>query len=496
MKLSELFGRAKLPYSPELGDIEIKNIVTDSRRVTDGDLFLCIAGGRSDGHRFAEDAIRRGARVIVAERVREACVGGAAAWIVLENTRRASALLYNALYGDPCAKLKIIGVTGTNGKTSTCVLLYRIFEAAGIRSGLIGTLGCFSTGGRKLRMEWDDEHSSMTTPDPEYLYAALARMAEEGVETVFMEVSSHALASDRVAAITFQTAVFTNLTRDHLDFHGDMESYYLAKKKLFEQTRRAVIWQDDPYGRRLLQEINIPAITCSGRVGDFCAQDIEFLGTEGCRYRLKTPKGDFSLSLGMAGEFAVINSLLASAVALESGISPEALQDALSRIDGVEGRMERVEIDPRYEFSVWIDYAHTPDALEKLLKSARVLQRGTGRLLLLFGCGGDRDRGKRKEMGRIASRFADFVIVTSDNSRSEDPDAILSDVVRGIDKEKEYSVIRDRREAIRTAVQMAKPQDVVILAGKGHERYEIDKGGKRPFDERKIVKQALGEQSF
>lgn len=496
MKLSELFGRAELSYPPELGEIEIKQIVTDSRRVTPDSLFLCVKGMRTDGHRFVNDAIRAGARVIVAEQVRDACVGGAAAWIMLDNTRKSSALLYNAWYGDPASKLKIVGITGTNGKTSTATILYRIFEEAGIRSGVIGTLGCYSTGGKRLSLGWDDEHSNMTTPDPEYLYAALAQMAEDQVETVFMEVSSHSLSLERVAAISFETAVFTNLTRDHLDFHGDVESYYLAKKSLFDRCRHAIVWRDDPYGKRILEEITPPALSCSGIEGDYCALDIEILGQEGSRFRLKTPRGSLMLSLRSPGRFAVINSTLAAAVALEMGIGEKILAETLSRIRGIDGRMEQVPIDPQYGFSVWIDYAHTPDALEKLLRNLREMRVSEGRILLLFGCGGDRDRGKRREMGRIASRLADRVILTSDNCRGEDPIKILSEILRGIDKEKPYEVIVDRREAIEAAILDAKRGDVVILAGKGHETYEIDKGGKHPFDEREFVKKALAKRDF
>ncbi len=495
MKVSELFGRAGLSYPPETGDIEIERIVTDSRRVTPGCLFLCIEGLRTDGHRYIDDAIHAGAAVIVAERVRDACVGGAAAYIMLQNTRKASALLYNALYGNPSEKLKIIGVTGTNGKTSVCTLLCELFEAEGHRCGIMGTVCCRSADGVVLSPKNVGSLANMTTPDPEDLYPMLAEMAEDGVEYVFMEVTSHALALRKVDAIEFEMGVFTNLTQDHLDFHGDMESYFQAKKTLFSRCRRAVVNVDDPYGVRLLEEVSCPAVTCSAGVGDFCALDTQSQGVRGSVYQMKTRTGCFPVQINIPGSFSVTNSLLAGAVAMECGISSKTVRSVFAHTKGVCGRMERVTLEGVDGPTVLIDYAHTPDALEKLLKSVHGFRQKRERIVLVFGCGGDRDRGKRKEMAHVASRFADSVIITSDNSRSESPQQILSDIVRGMNKEKPFLVIPDRRRAIRTAVLQAKQRDYVILAGKGHERYEIDQTGRHPFDEREIVKDALRERS-
>ena len=495
MKVSELFGRAGLEFPPEAGDIEIKQIVTDSRRVTPGSLFLCIEGLHTDGHGYVDDAIEAGAAVIVAERVRDACVGGAAAFILLENTRKASALLYNALYGNPCEKLKIIGVTGTNGKTSVCTLLREVFEAAGYCCGLIGTVCCESADGTLLTPKHENPLANMTTPDPEQLYAMLARMVADGVEYVFMEVTSHALALCKVDAIRFDMAVFTNLTQDHLDFHGDMEAYFEAKQKLFSLCRRGVVYGDDPYGERLLKNIHCPVVTCSTGEGDYCALDVELRGVGGSAYRMRTPGGIIPMRLAIPGSFSVINSLLAGAVALEYGISAEVLGKVFAHTAGVCGRMERVSFCKENDPTVFIDYAHTPDALEKLLKSVHQFRRAESRILLVFGCGGDRDRSKRRQMAQVASRLADFVIITSDNSRSEDPEQIISDIMKGMDKEKAHAVIPDRRLAIRSAVLEARAGDLVILAGKGHERYEIDAKGRHPFDEREIVRDALKERA-
>ncbi len=491
MKISELFGKAGLNYPPEAGDIEIDQIVTDSRKVRPGCLFLCIKGLHTDGHGYADDAIKAGAAVIVAEQVRDVCVGGAAAYIMLENTRKAAALLYNALYGDPVGKLKIIGVTGTNGKTSVCFLLTELFRAAGYRCGLLGTVCCQSADGVALSPQNADTLANMTTPDPEELYRMLAQMVRDGVEYVFMEVTSHALTLCKTDAIFFDMAVFTNLTQDHLDFHLTMEDYFLAKRKLFRSCRRAVINRDDEAGKRLLSTVRCPAVSVSLTEGDYCAHDIEKKGVNGSAFRWQTPTESIGISLPIPGDFSVMNALTAAAVAAEYGISSDLIRQTLAKARGAEGRMERMPLAEDAGLSVVIDYAHTPDALEKLLQSVRGFRRQGERVVLLFGCGGDRDRDKRKQMGRIASQLADLVIVTSDNSRSENPEQIIADILKGMDKERPYTVIGDRRLAIETAVQTAKTGDILVLAGKGHERYEIIGDRRLPFDEREIVMEAL-----
>jgi len=490
MKLSELFLGASLPYPPEYGDVEIESIVSDSRRVTEGSLFLCLKGLHSDGHEHEDEAIRRGARVIVAERVRDACVGGAAVRIVLENTRKAAALLYSSFYGNPAKHMKIVGVTGTNGKTSVASLLCEVLRTAGVRCALLGTVSAEDAKGRTLAYA-----TGMTTPDPEILYPLLRKMAESGAEALVMEVSSHALALHKVDAIRFEMGVFTNLSQDHLDFHGSMEEYFSAKKRLFSLCRRACVCIDSSAGRELceyLKTIACPFVTCSVKpFGDYCALEERERGFDGVDFVLRTPVGEFALSSALCGKFALVNSLMAAALAWEIGISPDAVALALKSTKGVRGRMELAVTPNTAAPSVLIDYAHTPDALEGLLLGARELRRKGGRVILVFGCGGERDRGKRREMATIATRLADLVIVTSDNSRGEDPDIIFGDILRGIDKEKPYLVLRDRRDAIREAILGARPCDLVVLAGKGHETYEIDAEGKHPFDEREIVREAL-----
>lgn len=490
MKLSELFLGASLPYPPEYGNLEIEDIVTDSRRVRKGSLFVCIKGLHSDGHEYEDEAIRRGARVIVAEQVREACVGGAAARIVLENTRKSAALLCSAFWGNPSKKMKIVGVTGTNGKTSVASLLCEVLRASGIRCALLGTVSTEDATGRVLSYA-----TGMTTPDPEILYPLLSRMAESGAEVVVMEVSSHALALHKVDAIRFEMGIFTNLTRDHLDFHGTMEEYFRAKKRLFSLCRRACVCVDSEAGRELttyLKYIRCPFVTCSVTPkGDYCALNEKNGGTHGVSFVMRTPRGEFALGSALLGKFSLINSLTAATAALELGCSPTEIATALDRTNGVKGRMELVVTPNTTAPSVLIDYAHTPDALEGLLLSARELRPRGARTILVFGCGGERDRGKRKEMGMIASRLADLTVITSDNSRGEDPAEILGAILRGIDKEKPYLLIPDRKEAIFSAILAANQNDLVLLAGKGHETYEIDAEGKHPFDEREIVREAI-----
>jgi UDP-N-acetylmuramoyl-L-alanyl-D-glutamate--2,6-diaminopimelate ligase len=490
MNLSERFGKAEIEFSSEYGDVEVKNIVTDVEKVTHGSLYVCIKGLRFDGHENIGNAIHRGAVCIVCEQVRDVFVGGAAI-VKIENTRSGSARLYNAWYGDPAGRLRIVGVTGTNGKTSVCRILASVFEEAGYRCASIGTLGCVSVGGRVVDNAGDDKLANMTTPDPEVLYKLLYEVERDGAEFVFMEVSSHSLALCKCDAIRFEAAIFTNLTRDHLDFHLSMDEYFKAKKKLFSMCRTAIINADDTWGEQLLNDISVRALTTScEKNGDYIAKDISFSENGNCSYKLCFDNKALPIKLNMGGRFAVNNTLQAACFALLCGIEADRVSFALSKIEGVSGRMERVSVGYDTGFSVIIDYAHTPDALENLLLGVRSYQKN-GRVVLLFGCGGDRDRGKRKLMGIVASRLSDLVIITSDNSRNENKEDIILDILKGIDKEKPFVVISDRKEAIEYAVKNVRRGDVIVLAGKGHEKYEIDQTGRRPFDEKEIVRNAI-----
>lgn len=491
MKVSVLFGSAGIKYPRDAENIEISGIVTDSRDASVGCVFICIKGGTHDGHRHIEEAILAGARVIVAEQVRDEGVGGAAT-IYVENTRRAAALLYNAWYGDPARDMKLIAVTGTNGKTSVSSIMKSIFEADGRRSGLIGTVGCMS-GDRQLETRGRDPNANMTTPDPSELYRLLSLMREGGVKYVFMEASSHALQLHKLDALNFDIALFTNLTQDHLDFHGDMESYFEAKARLFGRCRRAIINIDDRWSERMISACKTDEIytLSTKKEADISVSGIKYLGARGSEFVLRYPDGETKIKISLAGNFFVQNAALAASAALVCGISPDIISKALGSLSGIDGRMERVELGEAARISVFIDYAHTPDALENLLRSVGTLKKERRqRTILVFGCGGERDRSKRAQMARIASRLADMMVVTSDNSRGEAPERIFSDILKGVDKEKEYCVIPDRADAISFAVRAARAGDIVVLAGKGHERYEIDRTGKHPFDERKIVKEA------
>ncbi len=498
MQIGELFGRVGLAAQipDDLREREVFDIVTDSRKVKQNSIFICLVGTRYDGHSHIEDAIEAGAEVIVAERVHSACVGGAAI-VKVDSTRRIAALLYNVWHGSPAEKLRIVGVTGTNGKSSTVSMLYDIFEYAGYRCGAVGTLGILSTGRRTI---YGSGEGSMTTPPPQYLYTALAEMVRDGAEYVFMEVSSHALAQSRVDAIKFDTAVFTNLSEDHLDFHHSFENYFAAKEKLFYLARKAVINIDNIYGKRLYESLNSLGtkellVSTSKEEGDVTALDAgtrREAGIEYSEYRLKYRDTSHEVLLPLLGDFQVENSLSAAAVALTHGIDIKTICEAFRSLHGICGRFERIKAHKKQDFEIFIDYAHTPDALERLLKSARELLRDRGRLIVLFGCGGEREREKRRAMGRIATRLADFTVVTSDNPRSEDKNEIIGDILCGIDKEKAYKVIEDRRDAICFAAgEYASVGDILMLAGKGHERYVCDECGTHAFDEREIVCEAL-----
>ena len=494
MTFYELMSRAGLECPRELCDREVSGIVTDSRKATKDCIFVCLRGSRYDGHDHIGQAIEAGAAVIVAEKVRGVREGGAALTFV-NNTRLCASLLYNEWYGRPSDDLTMIGVTGTNGKTSVTNMLNAVFSGAGYPCATIGTLGIYSRG---KRMDGGElSVSNMTTPDPERLYSALAQMRRDGVRYVFMEVSSHALVQCRTDAIVFDCAVFTNLSEEHLDLHGDMESYYGAKEKLFLQSRRAVVNIDDAAGWRLFRSLRMSADlkkSCSAQIGDFCALFDSRACARELRYRVLEDECEYEISLpNLCGEFQVMNSLEAVAVARMYGISPESISCSLASMSGVKGRMERVVAHKDQKIDIFIDYAHTPDALERLLLSAKALKRDAkSKIVLLFGCGGERDRGKRRIMGQIASRLADLVLVTSDNSRGEDPSEIIREILSGIDKEKPYAVIPDRKEAIGRAIREYTDEgDLLLLAGKGHECYEIDLGGVRAFDEREIVRDAL-----
>lgn len=491
MKLKILCDAAGIACPKELWEQTVTGITSDSRCVRSGEMFVCVRGIRSDGHRFIEDAVHSGAKFVLVEHEESLPPIGGAILLRCDNTRRALAFLWDAWYGFPSKRLKLIGVTGTNGKTSVTHMIRAILEASLHPCGLIGTVGC-EVSGKQLNVSAQDPLANMTTPDPKELYRVLDSMARAGAEYAVMEVSSHALSLEKVAPLAFAVAVFTNLTPEHLDFHVTMEAYAEAKAKLLEKAEISIINADSPYAALMADAAGGRVIRCTAcdSDADYSATDIETNDT-GVSYRLRSGDTRLRMSCPLPGHFTVTNSMQAAVCALELGCSPATVQTVLSTLSPIKGRMERVRLGLDAEFSVLIDYAHTPDAMEKILRVARTLVGRGGKLTVLFGCGGDRDRSKRAVMGRISSALADEVILTSDNSRSEEPTDIIKEIHSGMTEREPIAIIVDRAAAIRFAVTRAHRGDVILLCGKGHEEYEIGKEGRRPFCEREIATDAF-----
>jgi len=478
MLIRELFKGTDIEaiYGITLGT-GVSGIASDSREVRYGCLFVCIKGTKHDGHDHISEAVEKGAAAVVVMSGFE--VPNGIPYISVSDTRKALARLWYNKCGAPShdGKMKLIAVTGTNGKTTTAALLTGILRESGHKTATIGTL-----------------NGELTTPDPKELYARLAEHEQRGVEYVVMEASSHALRLGKLDPLNFKAGIFTNLTPEHLDFHHTMEEYFKAKSLLFEKCDTAILNADDEYGRRIADSSHARKLyySLSDTASDYRADDIKHNGTDGESYTLIWKNGRLRISTPMPGIFALYNTLAAASCALELGIAPRDITSAVQSMTGVDGRLEKVKLD-NVNFTVYIDFAHTPDALEKTLGILRGLRdtNGSGRVTVLFGCGGDRDMTKRPKMGAIASKLADFTIVTSDNSRSEEPGEIIKQIVKGIDRERPYKVIENRREAIEYAVNTAGDGDMILLAGKGHERYEIDKNGRHGFDERECVREAV-----
>jgi UDP-N-acetylmuramyl-tripeptide synthetase len=481
---------SSIPVRQVIGTLDraVESIAYDSRRVQRNGLFVALRGEKTDGHQFLEQAIERGASVIVTEREekqpRVTC-------LVVDDTRSALAALAAAFYGWPATKLKLAAVTGTNGKTTTTFLIKHICEKAGLRCGLIGTVR-YEIGERILP-------ATRTTPESLDLQELLAQMANAGCRAAAMEVSSHALAQERTRGLEWDVAVFTNLTQDHLDFHGTMENYFESKAKLFAQLAQqkkkqnpvAIVNIDDRYGEQLLGKIdkNISVVTfgMSARA-DFRASSyrMEFGGTS---YQLDARGKSYLVRVPLIGRFNVANSLAALAAANALGLSLRETVLSLGKSPQVPGRLEAVPA--KRQFQVFVDYAHTPDALLNVLKTLRELQ--PRRLIVVFGCGGDRDRQKRPLMGEVVDRHADLAIITSDNPRKEDPDAIIAEVEKGF-RANHYEKIADRTEAIRRAIELAQPRDIVLIAGKGHENYQEFADHTVPFDDIQVARRALEDR--
>ncbi|MGA0122005.1 MAG: UDP-N-acetylmuramoyl-L-alanyl-D-glutamate--2,6-diaminopimelate ligase [Gaiellales bacterium] len=468
MLLTDLLGPVRTRGTTlPLEGVDVVDLAYDSRRVVPGALFCCVPGLATDGHDHAVDAAARGAVALLVERP----VAVELPQAVVGSVRAAMGPIADRLFGAPSAELAVLAVTGTNGKTTTAYLQHAILTAAGLPAGLLGTV--------ERRIGGVAEPAGRTTQEAIDLHRDLRRMVEAGDRACAMEVSSHALDQDRVGGVRFAAAAFTNLTRDHLDYHPDMEAYFAAKARLFDGRCPRAANADDAYGRRLEAEVRFALDEPSAEVR---AEDVR-LGPDGSELRLRSPWGDADVRLRLVGRFNVENALAAAATAGLAGIGLDAIRTGLASLSGVPGRMQVVGTRP----AVIVDYAHTPDALATVLATVRPL--ATGRVICVFGCGGDRDRGKRPEMARAACAGADRVLVTSDNPRSEDPDAIIADVMAGAAPN--AAIEADRATAIRRAIAEAGPDDVVVVAGKGHEQGQEAGGVVTPFDDAAVAREAL-----
>ena len=465
MTLRELMGNG----APE---VEISSLAYSSQSVTPGALFFCVPGFRADGHDFAPTAVERGAVALVCQRP----LGLGVPEVLVPDVRAAMGPAAARFYGDPTAELDVVGITGTNGKTTTAFLVRHLLEADGRSCGLLGTV--------KRVVGGVEEEVERTTPEAIDLQATFRRMIDGGDRACAMEVSSHALELGRVGGIRFACRVFTNLTQDHLDFHVTMDAYFEAKRRLFRESGIAVVNLDDEYGRRIAGEIECVTFAVDHEA-DYRARDVEF-DLMGSRFTCQTPAGTLELESPLPGVFNVENVLAAVAVARSLDVPGARIEQALPEFGRVPGRFEPV--NEGQEFGVLVDYAHTPDSLENVLRAAREVTRG--RLHVVFGAGGDRDRGKRPLMGAAARRLADRVLVTSDNPRNEAPETIIDQVMEGAGPDAEREV--DRRRAIARAVETAERGDVVVIAGKGHEQgQEFENGRKEPFDDVAVARDAL-----
>lgn len=476
MKLSQILDGVKILNTYE--DIEIADVTQDSRLVKEGSLFVCVKGAAFDGHNVASDMLEKGAAAVVVERDL-----GLDRQIIVENSRAVFSPICANFYSNPAKKLKLIGLTGTNGKTTTTFLIKQILENSGKKVGLIGTV---------QNMICDEIYpAKYTTPDPYELQKLFAMMVDAGCEYCVMEVSSQALAQGRVNGLRFAVGVFTNLTQDHLDYHKTWENYFNSKRMLFESCDIAVTNADDEYGLEIVKGLNFNKLityAVDTNHADYVAKNVSFKSS-GVEYELV---GD---NIGrcycpIPGRFSVYNSLCAATVALALGIEFDKVLAAISKSNGVKGRIEVVPCDR--DFTIIIDYAHSPDGLENIITSLQEIAKG--RVVTVFGCGGDRDKTKRPKMGKIAAELSDFCVVTSDNPRSENPSEIIKDILVGMEGiDTPYEVVELRHDAIAYAIQNAKKDDIILLAGKGHETYQILPTGTIHFDEREVVAEILGE---
>src|SRR5262245_1766367 len=476
LQIRDLVEGAQLIGDPEL---EIQSISSDSRTVGPGALFFAVRGTHEDGSRYLEDAIARGALAVVVE---QAVVPLDVPVLLVPDCRLAKARVAQAFYREPARDLALYGITGTNGKTTTAFMLKAILDYEGRPAGLLGTVG--NDSGRGI------ERASNTTPDPIELNRLLAQMVDRNLKAAAMEVSSHALLQQRVAGLAFRAGVFTNLTPEHLDYHGSMEDYARAKAMLFEglaPEAHAILNLDDPWSAFMRDRTRAQVVTYGLGAGADVRARVRRMAIDGMAFDLLSPFGQIDGACRFMGRHSPASLPAAASAALATGVSLGAIKGGIEALRRVPGRLEPV--DRGQDFRVLIDYAHTDDALRKVLSNLRPLTRG--RLIVVFGCGGDRDRAKRPRMGRVATDIADLAVVTSDNPRSEDPQAIIGDILAGVPDDVKCRVEADRRAAIELALRTARGGDIVVIAGKGHEDYQIVRDEKIPFDDRSVAEEVL-----
>jgi UDP-N-acetylmuramoyl-L-alanyl-D-glutamate--2,6-diaminopimelate ligase len=488
MKLARLLKalerQVKEPAHAGTAEADVRGLAYDSRQVEKGDLFIALKGLKASGSDFAADAMQRGAVAVVSDSPASGPV--TVPWLVVDDAREAMAVLADEFYEHPSQAMSVVGITGTNGKTTTAYLLRALFEAAGMKSGLLGTVS-YMVGDEAVS-------ASRTTPEAPDVQRMFRLMVDRGCVACVMEVSSHALALRRVDGTQFAAGVFTNLTRDHLDYHKDMESYFSAKRRLFEMLpdgAPAVINLDDPRGESLLKIASRPITYAISKPADVAPGPLS-LTWQGLEFDARTPRGPVHVRSRLVGRPNVSNILAAVSTAIGLDLPIAAIETGLAELQGVPGRFQMVS-DARDNIAVVVDYAHTDDALKNLLETARPLAQG--RVITVFGCGGDRDRTKRPLMGAVAARLSDVVIVTSDNPRSEDPARIIEEIklgIQGADREAgSFFAIVDRGDALEQAIKMADPGDLVLLAGKGHEKTQVIGQQELPFDEVELARAAL-----
>ena len=484
MKLSEVVCGTEIIGRYGNMEVDIKDIVYDSRKVSPGSVFICITGFKADGHKYIEDAVKMGAAAVIIEKDIE--VEGITV-IKVKDTRKSMSIIGSNFYQHPTNTLKLIGITGTNGKTTTTYLIKSILEQAHKKASTIGTIS--------IKIGDEEVSSSRTTPESVELQRLFKEMLDKDMEYSVMEVSSHALDLGRVDNCSFRIGIFSNLTQDHLDYHKNFDNYREAKKKLFYKTTHAnIINIDDKHGRIIADEIKslkTPLITYGiDYNADIMAKNIE-IDAKGIKFTLITPKFNINIQNKTPGRFSVYNCLAAAAVAYAEGIDKDTIREGLYKLSNVPGRSEVVNIDKPY--TVIIDYAHSPDGLKNILTSVK--QYAKGKIITLFGCGGDREIGKRPIMGEVAGRLSDFCVITSDNPRSEEPNSIIKQIEQGISNTNcDYICIENRRDAIKYALTIARQDDVVLLAGKGHETYQVLKEGTIHFDEREVISELIREE--